>query len=251
MSPQTRNEREGTSRLDLRTLVIASVASAVAAIVVSRVWISGTPIAAAMTPVVVTLLKEALDRPTARIAEKVTVQSRARPDTVIREPAAGRVGRQVQREDGPTRSLDSDGHPPGDGDGRDPGAIRVYRQQPANGVLQRINPKVVLITGLLAFVIAGVVITAGQIAIGNPFGSHGKGALILGQHKRHTDNKDAKQTDTTTTPSQSTPQNTTTPSQSPGQPQNTTTTPQTTTPQSTTPQATPKSQPETTTTPAP
>ncbi|HEX5910321.1 MAG TPA: hypothetical protein VFY44_07490, partial [Thermoleophilaceae bacterium] len=96
MSSQTRNERGDASSLDLRTLAIASVASAVAAIVVSRFWTSGTPLAAAITPVLVTLFKEALDRPTAKIAEKVTVSSKALPQTRIREPAASHVGRDAQ-----------------------------------------------------------------------------------------------------------------------------------------------------------
>ena len=96
-----------------------------------------------------------------------------------------------------------------------------------------IRDKVVLITGLLAFLIAGVVITAGQVAIGNPFGDDGKGAIILGQHKkRSSSTSEQDQQQTTTTPQQQ--QTTTTPQQQ------TTTTPdqQTTTTPAPTPTAT-------------
>ncbi|HYI35607.1 MAG TPA: hypothetical protein VEX39_03325 [Thermoleophilaceae bacterium] len=213
MSSQTRNERGDESRLDLRTLAIASVASAVAAIVVSRFWTSGTPFAAAITPVLVTLFKEALDRPTAKIAEKVTVSARPLPQAEIREPAASRVGRDSQRDDeGPTRRLEPTrpAHPEADGD---PSDIRVYRQQPARaGGLGRINPKIALITGLVAFVIAGVVLTAGQLAIGNPFGDDGNGAIILGGGKN---SKKSREQNTTTEQQQTVPadQQQTTPQQ--------------------------------------
>ena len=211
MSSQTRNERGDASSLDLRTLAIASLASAVAAIVVSRFWTSGTPFAAAITPVLVTLFKEALDRPTAKIAEKVTVSARALPQTEIREPAASHVGRDAQRDEGPTRRLEpTEPAPAGAADG-DASDIRVYRQQaPATtGGRGRINPKVALITGLVAFAIAGVVLTAGQLAIGNPFGDDGNGAIILGGGKNSKQNAQTEPQNTTTEPQQTAPEQTT------------------------------------------
>jgi len=56
MGSPPRTKREEEQRLNLRTLVIASAASATAALVTSRLWIAGTWIAAAMTPVIVTLV---------------------------------------------------------------------------------------------------------------------------------------------------------------------------------------------------
>lgn len=206
MSSQTRTPREdGKSGLDVRTLAIASFSAAAAAIIVSRVWVSGTPIAAAATPVIVTILKEMLDRPTAKIAEKVTVPTRALKDTQIREPAASRVGRDAQRDEGPTRRLEPT-EPLGPEEGGDPSDIRVYRQQPAARRWGRVNPKVVAATALLAFVIAGVVITAGQLAIGNPFGKDGNGAIILGQKKSSKSDAETERQNTTTEPQQTTPQ---------------------------------------------
>src|ERR1700712_2049772 len=49
--------------LSLQTLVIAAAASAVAAVVVSHVWKNGTVVAAAMTPVIVSIMKELLAKP--------------------------------------------------------------------------------------------------------------------------------------------------------------------------------------------
>ena len=225
MSSQTRNPREDANRLDLRTLAIASVSAAVAAIVVSRIWASGTPIAAAATPVVVTILKEMLDRPTAKIAEKVTVSTRALPNTEVREPAASHVGRDSQLPEGPTRHLEPTEamHPEADGD---PADIRVYRQPPSSGgVTSRIKPKVVALTAALAFLIAGVVLTAGQLAIGNPFGDDGNGAIILGGGKNSKRSQTESQPQNTTTePQQTAPseeQQRTTPEAAPDQQQTT------------------------------
>jgi hypothetical protein len=73
MSSHSRTaEREEERRLNLRTLAIASSASAAAALLTSQLWIAGTWIAAAMTPVIVSLVSELLNRPTERIARSFT-----------------------------------------------------------------------------------------------------------------------------------------------------------------------------------
>lgn len=79
MSSQARDSRAEERRLSIRTLLVASVSSAIAAIVTSRLWAAGTPIAAAMTPVLVTLVSELLHRPTTRIAGRFTVETNALP----------------------------------------------------------------------------------------------------------------------------------------------------------------------------
>ena len=76
MASSTRSEmlreREEERRLNMRTLVIASFASAAAAAVTSQLWIHGTWIAAALTPVLVALISEVMHRPTERIARAWT-----------------------------------------------------------------------------------------------------------------------------------------------------------------------------------
>jgi hypothetical protein len=66
------------SGVSVGTLVVAAVSSAVAATVVSRLWQVGTVMATAMTPVLVALVKEALERPAQRVSS-IATRSAARP----------------------------------------------------------------------------------------------------------------------------------------------------------------------------
>ena len=101
-------EREEERRLKTRTLTIASIASASAAAVTSQLWIAGTWIAAALTPVLVTLISEAMHRPTERIARAWTADretrgsgavspTRTEPTAVTGAPGPVRVYRQTAR----------------------------------------------------------------------------------------------------------------------------------------------------------
>src|SRR4051812_32708429 len=60
--PSGANEGGGEG-LSLQTLVLAAASSAAAAIIVSHVWKNGTVVAAAMTPVIVAIVKELLAKP--------------------------------------------------------------------------------------------------------------------------------------------------------------------------------------------
>jgi hypothetical protein len=60
-------EPKRSSDIDLVTLAIAAAAGAAAAYVTSQVWAGGTLVTAALTPVIVTLVKEALARPADKI----------------------------------------------------------------------------------------------------------------------------------------------------------------------------------------
>jgi hypothetical protein len=119
--------REEERRLNLRTLAIASAASAAAALLTSQVSTAGTWVAAAMTPVIVSLVSEMLNRPTERIARSIASDRRPLaaaggagrppspgadplPDRAPMEPAAG------------TRQA----RPPVPGPGSE-APIRVYR----------------------------------------------------------------------------------------------------------------------------
>jgi hypothetical protein len=55
------------SKLNLRTLTIASCASAAAAIVIHQVWRPGVLLGAAVTPLIVALVTEALNKPAQRL----------------------------------------------------------------------------------------------------------------------------------------------------------------------------------------
>src|SRR5512132_2917858 len=142
--PANSVEREEERRLNTRTLAIASVASATAAAVTSQLWIAGTWIAAALTPVLVAVISEALHRPTERVARAWTSERDARGTTGPRAQAATRAE--------PAAVTGS------------AGPVRVYRQTP-RGVTEsergrpalsgrRVPWRAVLATAAAAFLIA-------------------------------------------------------------------------------------------------
>ena len=158
--PRTREEER---RLNARTLAIASAASASAAAVTSQLWIAGTWIAAAVTPLIVALVSELLHRPSERIARAIT-------------------------SDRPALRLDDTGQLPArephpDPDAPQPAPVRVYRQPTAkSGSRRRIAVGVVAITALLGLVIGGAALTAAELIAGQSIGK-GDSATSLGGGK--------------------------------------------------------------------
>jgi hypothetical protein len=153
MPPASSAEREEERRLNTRTLTIASVASASAAAVTSQLWIAGTWIAAALTPVLVALISEAMHRPTERIARAWTSE---------REMRAAQAATPTRRE--PTTVSGT------------AGPVRVYRQSgPRTTMLtkRRIAIGTVGATAAIAFVIGIVALTTVDLVSG---GSVGKGS---------------------------------------------------------------------------
>src|SRR3954469_13262604 len=57
--------------IELTTLFLSAVASAAAAYITSKIWAPGTLFSAAMSPVIVALVKEGLRRPTEKVAPVV------------------------------------------------------------------------------------------------------------------------------------------------------------------------------------
>jgi len=217
-------EREEERRLNTRTLTIASVASATAAAVTSQLWIAGTWIAAALTPVLVAMISEALHRPTERVARAWTAE---------REPdGRARPRAQTATRSEPTAVSGS------------AGPVRVYRQtsrgmaEPERAGLslsgRRIPWRAVLVTGAAAFVIAIASITVIDLASGGSVG-RGSGRTTLFNSSRNSDTptqKDSSGQDrqqgtpdqqstppdgspTTTQPDQQTPPSDTTPATPP------------------------------------
>jgi hypothetical protein len=154
MPPATRSaEREEERRLNTRTLTIASAASASAAAVTSQLWIAGTWIAAALTPVLVALISEAMHRPTERIARAWTSE---------REMSVTPSATPTRRE--PTSVSGT------------AGPVRVYRQSgPRTTMLtrRRIAIGTVAATAAIACVIGLVALTTVDLVSG---GSVGKGS---------------------------------------------------------------------------
>ena len=171
--------RSDTSRsgsgLDLPTLLTTAIASAVAAYVTSQLWAPGTLAAAAFTPVIVALIKEALAKP----AEVVT--------------------RAV-----PVRGVVRSAPPPGQPDEPDetPETIeaRIAQLGEAPGVSRpgrtRRNWQIAVVTGLLGFLIAAVIITVPELVAGSSASGGDRGTTIFGGKKR---SASSTPTDTTTT----------------------------------------------------
>ena len=154
------SEREEERRFNLRTLAIASVASATAAVVTSQLWFAGTWIAAALTPVLVALISELLHRPTERIAERVTADRPVlRADRRERAEAAPPPTAPDAEPDLPRTPAEPHAAP-----------VRVYRSsRPAPG-RRRIALGAVLGTGALALLIAVIALTVSELVGGGAIG---------------------------------------------------------------------------------
>ena len=226
MSSQARSAREEERRLSIRTLAIASAASAVSAIVTSRLWSAGTPIAAAMTPVIVTIVSEMLHRPTAKIVERFTTETDALPEAAgagrppppresdEAEPAREQPARERpdhERREAEPEPIDPGGRETGPaaatGGARAPG-VRVYRSP------RRTLPwKLIAATGALAFVIGVAVLSLPQLIAGeslvkgNPplYGSASKGDKDKASESRPDPSQPAEEPDATT-PERTTPE---------------------------------------------
>jgi hypothetical protein len=164
--------RDEESRISVRALVIASAASATAAVVISQFWRQGTLLAAAMTPVIVTVVSELLHRHTARIAERVTIDRTAPlPEAGGPAPppeeadAAGeerREGGEVPRvapEPAPRRAASS--------------AVRVFRSP-------KFRVRLALVTAALAFVIAAAAVTLPELIAGKSLSSGDRDTTLFG-----------------------------------------------------------------------
>jgi hypothetical protein len=235
-SPPRNRGREDERRLSIRTLVIASAASATAAVITSQFWASGTPIAAAVTPVLVSLVSEMLHRPTEKIAERLTVDA---PVGRARQPAMRRGGHQG-REVPPVPTDRTPVEPPPVDTG--PVPVNVYRQ-PGGGKRRRIAVGVVVTTAALAFAIAAVALTVPELIAGQSIGkSDRKSTYFGGHHRKKSEEQPQDQqttpTETQTQSTQTTPEDKNKESTTPSEDKQKTTTQKTTT-QKTTPQSQP------------
>lgn len=124
----------GDEGLSLRTLVIAALASAAAAIVTSAFWKGGTVISAAITPVIVSIVKEIVERPR---------------DVVRRASAFTTTSDRTGRRDEPVAPIRTYGRP----------------------ARRRIHLKVALVTGLIAFLLAAAALTLPELLFGGSVAS--------------------------------------------------------------------------------
>ncbi|HEX6026089.1 MAG TPA: hypothetical protein VFZ00_29120 [Solirubrobacter sp.] len=143
------DEKESKSGLSLQTLLISSASAVVAAVVVPMFWERGSLIATAVTPIIVALASEALNRP-AKVITQVTprVARRSATGAAIRSKQPSGVG---ARGDGPERMW---------GPEDDPFGLRTPERS-----RRRLPIRIAVVTGLLAAVIGAAIVTASELAI--------------------------------------------------------------------------------------
>jgi len=162
MSSQPASREDGR-RLSLRTLAIASAASGTAAVVTSLFWKGGTPIAAAVTPVMVAVISELLHRPANVIVNRFTAETDALP--VEAASAGAPPPRATSRRQGPAPDLPSAPE------------MSVYRSAPRR---PRLAFKPIAATAALAFVIAAAALTLPELIAGQSVGKGDRETTLFG-----------------------------------------------------------------------
>ena len=205
--------REG---LSLQTLVVAAIASGIAAVVVSRFWKDGTVFAAAMTPVIVSIMKELLQRPmeseiVKRSASRVSEVAVAPAKRVASGSGSAVRGRRFARNGGES-PVQTAAPPERGGNGDRNGSTtrggevvhaaprRDYSSGGAAGPRRRrfgkVHLRVAIVTGLLAFAIAAVVLTVPELIFGGAVGSKDRTTIFGGGDRSSSDeNKDGDKRD--------------------------------------------------------
>jgi hypothetical protein len=158
----TKEKDAKSGGLSFQTLLISSLAAAASAIIVPIFWQRGSVIAPAVTPIIVALVSEALNRPAKAITGAVPrVTRRSATGAALRSPQPTGVG---ARGEGPEQV------PP-----RREDPFGLYEDEKPR---RRIPWKLGIVTGLVAALIGAGVVTASELAvfghqIGNPHRSTG------------------------------------------------------------------------------
>jgi len=221
----SQDRKQAKPGLSVSTLMIASLSSLAAAVVVSRLWGGGTLIGAAMTPVIVALVSEGLNRPAKAIG---TV-----PKAIgtVRQTRGGRYDPVAEGRAG-LREGDFDGASTPPVPAAAAAQIRVHRASTTKQgfSLRMPRPRVLAAigTGLVAFLIAAVFLTSSELVLGKSVtsSSHRTTLVPVNRSTSSSTTKDktdtTKTTDTTTTPTTSTATTTTPPAESTPAPSETT-----------------------------
>jgi hypothetical protein len=194
----SREPEEKSGGLSLQTLLISSLAAVAAAIVVPTFWARGSLIATAITPIIVAVVSELLNRP-AKVITQVTPK-------VTRRSATGAALRSKQPSGVGARGAGPEQLPPRRRD--DPFGLyepeRPRRRSPL---------RIAVITGLLAAVIGAGVVTASELAVfGHQIGDSQRSTGLLGGKSRKADETPTPTaTPTATATETATPEETATP----------------------------------------
>lgn len=188
MSPEPRQQSGGG--LSLKTLAIAGAASATAAFLVPMIWEPGTVFAAAMTPIIVTVMTELLRRP----ADTVSAVAKRTTATPSLKP------RRVEPVQEPHEEFDPLAPPPPE----DVAHLRTRTTRrtvhPPRRKLTSRQWRLALATGVLAFVCAVVFVTGSQLLAGKSIGGDNGNSTTFfnGSSRRDRDRDEEQQTPTPT-----------------------------------------------------
>jgi hypothetical protein len=163
--------REKSGGLSVTTLLIASASAAAAAVVVPLFWERGSIVAAAITPVIVTLVSESLRAPVTKVQE-VGVWRRTPQGTAVRQPE----GRDFRPGDPEEERIEVDPRHPDD-----PFGLYEDDRGGSGGFFTRRKVMIALVTGVIAFAIAAVVVTAGELTFGDSTSSGSKTTFFGGR----------------------------------------------------------------------
>lgn len=152
------SQTSGRSSIDLPTLLVTAIASAAAAYVTSKLWAPGTLGAAAFTPVLIAVLKEALYKPAEVVTRAVPVRGVVRSTSSAGEPERPPASQEVIEERVPQ---------PGEA----PGVSRPGRQR---------RWKLAVVTGLAGFLLAAVIITVPELVAGGSAAGGGRETTFFG-----------------------------------------------------------------------
>jgi len=150
--------------LEVKTLLIAAAASAAAAVVIPMLWRPGTVFAAAMTPIVVALVTEALRRPVDTVSS-VRVRRTAR-GTAILDPPPEEPYDPLAPPSAEELAVLPEATPP----------PSVHRRRP----LSAQQWKLALATGLIAFAGVAAVFTASELVAGDAVSGGGARTTFFG-----------------------------------------------------------------------
>ncbi|MEA2295353.1 MAG: hypothetical protein QOE86_2992 [Solirubrobacteraceae bacterium] len=205
-TPHARHDQPGRpptaagSDLSMSTLAIAAAASAVAAFVTSQVWAGGTLATAALSPVIVALVKEGIARPAKRVKTVRLVRGGRVADVDIPGDVADRLDAGPERPIPASFTREAEDLTP----------VTVYGSDRGSR-FNRTRVRIALLTGLLAFGIVVAVFTLPELVAGSSIGGGGSHRTTLfggtPAKPRHTSKKSesAKATPTATAQSSPTP----------------------------------------------
>jgi hypothetical protein len=227
-APQTSAPPPSEPGIDLTTLLISALASAAAAFVTSKIWSQGTLYSAALSPVIVALVKEALRKPSEVVTSVVPSVARPlRSGTLSRGNGTSRTGSAPPPRDPgapASRAMPDDLPERLDGGAPPPfppphavapagtGPVRVYSTRG-----RRLRWRLAVLTGLLGFAICVVVFTVPELIAGNSVGRSGHATTFFPgkahKHHRSSSSTTTTKSETTTTKTTTQPKTTTRPTE--------------------------------------